>query len=66
MTAVLPDDIKVNGHYTKKQASEILKIDRSTLDRHIEERHIKVKMHRYSKRVTITGQEIIRFFNAEA
>ena len=66
MTAFLPDDIKVNGQYTKKQTSEILKIGRSTLDKHIREANIKVKLHRYSKRITITGKEIIRFFNAEA
>jgi hypothetical protein len=66
MTAFLPDDLKANGQYTKKQTSEILKIGRSTLDKHILERNIKVKMHRYSKRLTIQGSEIIRFFNAQA
>lgn len=66
MRTTLPADIKMNGHYTKKSTADLLGIGRSTLDRHIAEGNIRVRMHRYTTRVTITGREIIRFFNAES
>ena len=64
MTSELPDDIKMNGHYKKKEVAEMLGIGRTTLDNHIKCNHIRVNKHRYSSRVTIKGSEIIRFFNA--
>lgn len=64
MTSELPDNIKLSGHYKKKEAAKMLGIGRTTLDNHIKNHNIRVNKHRYSKRVTIKGSEIIRFFNA--
>ena len=66
MTSELPDNIKANGHYKKKEVAQMLGIGRTTLDNHIRCNNIRVNKHRYSKRVTIKGSEIIRFFNAIA
>jgi predicted site-specific integrase-resolvase len=64
MTSTLPEDIKMNGNYKKVEVAKILGIGRTTLDNHIKDGVIKINYHRYTKRLTIKGSEIIRFFNS--
>jgi len=63
MTSVLPD-IALSGHYSKVETSRLLGIGRSTLDQQIACGNIRVVRHRYTKRVSIKGSEIVRYFNA--
>lgn len=65
MRSVLPE-FAPHGNYTKVETARILGIGRSTLDRMIEDGNIRVIRHRYTKRLSIKGSEIVRFFNAQA
>lgn len=64
MTSVLPDSVKLSGHYSKVETSRLLGIGRSTLDQQIACGNLRVVRHRYTKRVSIKGSEIVRWFNA--
>ena len=57
--------VTASGHYTLSQAANALGIDRRTLAKHTEMRHIKCHVHRYTKRLFYEGRDIIRFWGAE-
>lgn len=64
MTTIEPD-VRINGRYPIGKAAEILGISRTTLRKHTEAGYIRCRFSKINKRRFYTGQELVRYWNAQ-